>query len=66
MTGASRFVFQERQQREELKKKTRKQETHKLVVEVVKREIEQIQNATGDSDEEMPSDDDEVFLAIQF
>eukprot|EP00667_Euglena_gracilis_P007082 EG_transcript_7150 len=56
----------ERREREEQRKASRKQETHKLVVEVVKREIEQIQNAVGDSDEEMPSDDDEANEAEEY
>eukprot|EP00668_Euglena_longa_P043300 GGOE01057478.1.p1 GENE.GGOE01057478.1~~GGOE01057478.1.p1 ORF type:complete len:394 (-),score=187.76 GGOE01057478.1:311-1492(-) len=56
----------ERQEKEEQRKVSRKQETHRLVVEVVKREIEQIQNAVGDSDEEMPSDDDEANEAEEY
>ena len=39
---------QERQEKDTQRKHSRKKETHQLVVEVVRREIEQIQNAGAD------------------
>lgn len=56
----------ERKEKQEEKMVTRKRDTHKLVVEVVKREIEQIQNSVADSDDEMPSDDDEANEAEEY
>lgn len=56
----------ERKEREEQRKQQRKQDTHRIVVEVVRREIEQLQNVTGDSDEDLPSDNDEENEAEEY